>query len=42
MGIRIGDKFEIEEKDGEIVLKPVMVIPKEQNSGDIYLFYYLS
>lgn len=30
MGIRIGDKFEIEEKDGEIVLKPVMVIPKEQ------------
>ncbi|WP_233432569.1 hypothetical protein [Thermoanaerobacterium saccharolyticum] len=30
MGIRIGDKFEIEEKGGEIVLKPVIVIPKEQ------------
>lgn len=30
LDIKEGDIFEIEEKDGEIILKPVVTIPKSQ------------
>jgi len=28
--LRIGDKLDIEEKDGKLVITPVMIIPKDQ------------
>lgn len=30
LNIKVGDMLEIEEKEGEIILKPVAVIPKAQ------------
>ncbi|MEZ0537994.1 AbrB/MazE/SpoVT family DNA-binding domain-containing protein [Caldicellulosiruptoraceae bacterium PP1] len=30
MKLNPGDKFEVEEKDGKIILTPVVVIPREQ------------
>jgi hypothetical protein len=30
MNLRPGDKLEIEEKDGRIILTPVVVIPRDQ------------
>lgn len=30
MNLRPGDKLEIEEKDGRIIMTPVVVIPRDQ------------